>query len=57
MSDMVHPEMPDRSDEAKVARKPWVPALVIVSEARDTEAHVTKFTDGTSVTHNIQYGS
>lgn len=57
MSDNARPKMIAPMSEAPIVRKPWVSPMVIVSEVRDTEAHVTKFTDGTSVTHNIQYGS
>lgn len=57
MSDNASPKMVAPMGEARIVRKAWVSPLVIVSEVRDAEAHVTKFTDGTSVTHNIQYGS
>jgi hypothetical protein len=38
-------------------RKPWETPFVIVSAAHTTQAHVTRFTDGTSTPMNIQYGS
>ena len=42
-------------DETAPARKTWVDPQVILSEVRDTEGGVTRFTDGTS--HGVPYGS
>ena len=46
------------SNDAGNARRPWTTPLVIVSDGRSTEAHVTRFTDGTDTggAHS-QYGS
>lgn len=49
--------IPAGTVETPPTRKHWETPLVIVSAARGTRAHVTAFTDGTSITHNIQYGS
>jgi hypothetical protein len=58
MSDAIVPENLAQSDGPGNARKPWTSPLVIVSEARRTEAHVTLFTDGTDTGGNhSQYGS
>lgn len=58
MSDVVVPEIFAQPDNAGIARKPWTSPLVIVSDARGTEAHVTNFTDGTDTGGNhSQYGS
>jgi len=58
MSDICTPEEAGQPSETPTARKSWVPARVIVSEARSTEAHVTRFTDGTDTGGNhSQYGS
>lgn len=48
---------PAGSAETPPNRKRWETPLVIVSAARGTQAHVTRFTDGTSTPMNIQYGS
>lgn len=37
-------------------RKPWSTPLIIVSDAKHTQAHVYTYTDGTSI-HGYQYGS
>ena len=58
MSNSIAPETVRGSSEAEGARKPWTTPLVIVSDARGTEAHVTNFTDGTDTGGNhSQYGS
>jgi len=58
MSDAIVPENLAQSEGAGNVRKPWTSPLVIVSDARGTEAHVTNFTDGTDTGGNhSQYGS
>jgi hypothetical protein len=58
MSDAIGPEVLIQSNEAGDARKPWTTPLVIVADGRNTEAHVTRFTDGTDTGGNhSQYGS
>lgn len=58
MSDAIEPEVLMPSNDAGNARRPWTTPLVIVSDGRSTEAHVTRFTDGTDTggAHS-QYGS
>jgi hypothetical protein len=46
---------PAGSVETLPKRKRWETPLVIVSDARVTQAHVTVFTDGTDV--GVPYGS
>jgi hypothetical protein len=57
MPDASNPPMAGDADEAPIVRKPWTPMTVIVSEGRDTQDHVTVFTDGSSPTNHILYGS
>jgi hypothetical protein len=49
---------PEAGQEMQPVRKAWVTPAIIVSAASDTEAHVTRFTDGTDTGGNhSQYGS
>ncbi|MBO9499208.1 MAG: hypothetical protein J7483_07105 [Novosphingobium sp.] len=49
---------PETQDGTPETLKAWVTPAVIVSDVRDTEAHVTNFTDGISTGPlHISYGS